>query len=59
MRYHYEKPAIYASMYGSTHICNHPVYSRCTLYKTGNYNVAAFTYSFMETNRKEGVTWTK
>lgn len=50
MRYHYEKLAIYASMYGSTHICNHPVYSRCTLYKTGNYNVAAFTYSFMETN---------
>ena len=32
MRYHYEKPAIYASMYGDTYICNHPVYDRCTLY---------------------------
>ena len=32
MRYHYEKPSMYMSMYGQLHICNHPVYSRCTLY---------------------------
>lgn len=33
MRYHYEKPSIYLSMYGSTYICDHPVYSKCTLFK--------------------------
>lgn len=32
MRYHYEKPSIFLSMYGSVYECNHPVYSRCTLY---------------------------
>lgn len=33
MRYHYEKPDIYLSKYGVTYICDHPVYSRCTLYE--------------------------
>lgn len=32
MRYHYEKPELYLSMYGSVYQCNHPVYDRCTLY---------------------------
>lgn len=33
MRYHYEKPEFYASMYGKLYICNHPVYTRCTLFQ--------------------------
>ena len=32
MRYHYEKPTIYLSMYGATYECNHPVYDECTLF---------------------------
>lgn len=32
MRYHYEKPELYLSMYGRVYECNHPVYDRCTLY---------------------------
>lgn len=32
MRYHYEKPSIFLSMYGSIYECDHPVYSKCTLY---------------------------
>ena len=32
MRYHYEPPKRYFANYGKLHICNHPVYSRCTLY---------------------------
>ena len=32
MRYHYEKPSIYYSIYGDTYECDHPVYSKCTLY---------------------------
>ena len=33
MRYHYEKPKVYRSRYGSTYECDHPVYHRCTLFK--------------------------
>ena len=40
MRYHYEKPAIYLSMYGSIYTCNHPVYDKCTLYKIGDKGLA-------------------
>lgn len=40
MRYHYEKPTIYSSMYGSTYECDHPVYDRCTLYQIGDRGLA-------------------
>lgn len=40
MRYHYEKPTTYLSMYGDTYICDHPVYDRCTLFKIGDNGLA-------------------
>lgn len=40
MRYHYEKPRFYSTMYGETYICDHPVYNRCTLYKNGKIGLA-------------------
>lgn len=40
MRYHYQKPKIYLSMYGSVYCCNHPVYSRCTLFRIGEKGLA-------------------
>lgn len=40
MRYHYEKPRIYQSKYGKTHICDHPVYDRCTLFEIGDKKLA-------------------
>ena len=40
MRYHYQKPDIYLSMYGELYICNHPVYDRCTLFTIGNKGLA-------------------
>lgn len=40
MRYHYEKPNIYLSMYGEVYACNRPVYSRCTLFKIGDKGLA-------------------
>lgn len=40
MRYHYQKPTIYLSMYGSVYICDHPVYSRCTLFQIGEKGLA-------------------
>lgn len=40
MRYHYEKPKVYLSMYGETYECYHPVYDRCTLFKMGKKGLA-------------------
>lgn len=40
MRYHYEKPSIYLSMYGELYICDHPVYNSCTLFKIENNGLA-------------------
>lgn len=40
MRYHYEKPTVYSSLYGTTYICDHPVYSRCTLYQKDGKGLA-------------------
>lgn len=46
MRYHYEKPTIYASMYGKLYICNHPVYNRCTLFQIGGNGLAVIQQRF-------------
>lgn len=46
MRYHYEKPHIYLSMYGDTHICDHPVYSKCTLFKMGDMGLSVIQQRF-------------
>lgn len=40
MRYHYDKPPIYLTMYGETYECDHPVYNRCTLYKINEKGLA-------------------
>lgn len=46
MRYHYEKPSIYLSMYGNTYECNHPIYDRCTLFKMDNKGLAIIQQRF-------------
>ena len=46
MRYHYEKPEFYASMYGKLYICDHPVYSRCTLFEIGQKGLAVIQQRF-------------
>ena len=46
MRYHFEKPATYSSMYGSTHICKHPIYNECTLFKIGDKGLAIVQQRF-------------
>ena len=40
MRYHYTKPNIYLSLYGTTYNCNHPVYNTCTLYQMDDKGLA-------------------
>ena len=40
MRYHYKKPAFYGTLYGETYECAHPVYRRCTLFRTEEKGLA-------------------
>lgn len=54
MRYHYEKPTIYVSMYGLIYTCDHPVYSRCTLFQIGDKGLAVIQQRF---NRNTKQTW--
>lgn len=46
MRYHYKKPSLYVSMYGTTYECDHPVYNRCTLFKMDNKGLAIIQQRF-------------
>ena len=54
MRYHYEKPTIYLSKYGTTHTCDHPVYSVCTLFEIGGKGLAIIQQRH---NSKTKRTW--
>ena len=54
MRYHYEKPAIYSSMYGTIYECDHPVYSRCTLFKMESKGLAVIQQRYNSDNKS---TW--
>lgn len=40
MRYHYEYDKSRQSIYGDIYECDHPVYSRCTLFTIGNKGLA-------------------
>lgn len=46
MRYHYEKPELYLSMYGEVYTCNHPIYDKCTLFKINNKGLAIIQQRF-------------
>lgn len=54
MRYHYEKPELYMSMYGERYICDHPVYSSCTLFTINNKGLAVIQQRFDEKTKS---TW--
>lgn len=54
MRYHYEKPTVYSTMYGTTYICNHPVYDKCTLFEIDEKGLAVVQQRF-DTDTKH--TW--
>lgn len=46
MRYHFEEPQIYLSMYGRRYICNHPVYDCCTLFEIEEKGLAVIQQRF-------------
>lgn len=54
MRYHYKKSSINLSLYGVTYICNHPVYSHCTLYLIDDKGLAVIQQRFDEESKS---TW--
>lgn len=54
MRYHYEKPTVYSSLYGKIYICDHPVYSSCTLYEIGKNGLAVIQQRF---DPEKKTTW--
>lgn len=54
MRYHYEKPSVYLSMYGRTYECNHPVYDKCTLFEIRNKGLAVIQQRYNENTKQ---TW--
>ena len=54
MRYHYEKPKIYLGTCGQTYICDHLVYSSCTLYLIDNKGLAVIQQRF---NSDTKSTW--
>lgn len=55
MRYHYEKPSIYVSMYGEFYRCNHVVYDCCTLYRIGDKGLAVIQQQYDEKDKT--TTW--
>lgn len=54
MRYHYEKPAVYSSLYGDRYVCDHPVYDECTLYLINKRGLAVIQQRY-EPEKKR--TW--
>jgi hypothetical protein len=54
MRYFFEKPPIYRSRYGRAYVCDHPVYTHCTLYEIGEQGLAVVQQRFDSSTK---VTW--
>ena len=54
VRYHYDKPAIFLSMYGKTYICEHPVYNSCTLFEIDGSGLAVIQQRF---DSEHKTTW--
>lgn len=54
MKYYYQKPAIYLSMYGETYFCAHPLYNRCTLFMLGENGLAVIQQRFNRTTKSTG-----
>lgn len=51
MRYHYEKPTRYSTIFGESYICDHPVYDRCTLFKINSKGLAVIQQRYNQDNK--------
>ena len=57
MRYFYTPPEAWFQHYGELYICDHPVYTRCTLFKIGVKGLAVIQQRF-DPNKKR-TFWTE
>ena len=57
MRYHYEKPDLYSSIYGKTYKCDHPVYNKCTLCEINEKGLTVIQQRF--DRRTKNTYWTE
>lgn len=57
MRYHYNKPDVFVHVYGERYICDHPVYSVCTLFKIGKEGLGVVQQRFRESDKS--TYWTE
>lgn len=57
MRYHYKKPTNYSTVYGTTYICDHPVYDSCTLYQVNDKGLAVIQQRF--NNKTKSTYWSE
>ena len=56
MRYHYEKPSNFIPA-GERYVCNHPVYSDCTLFKIGDKGLAVIQQRYNPVSK--ATRWTE
>ena len=54
MRYHFNKPEIYVSQYGKVYLCDHLIYSRCTLFQIDQNGLAVIQ---QRRNPADKTTW--
>lgn len=54
MKYHFERPLWFTSMYGRRYECDHPVYSVCTLYQIEERGLAVIQQRY---NPESKITW--
>lgn len=54
MRYYHETSPLPSPVYGETYICDHPVYSSCTLYKISDRGLAVIQQRY---DSKTKMTW--
>lgn len=57
MRYHYIPRKIVKATYGELYFCNHPVYSRATLYKVGDQGLCVIQQRYDAVTKS--TTWTE
>lgn len=57
MRYHYEKPDEYESIRGYVHVCDHPLYYRCTTYFIGGKGLSVIQQRFDP--KRKSTYWTE
>lgn len=54
MRYHYEKPIYFKTLYGEEYRCNHPVYDECTLFTINDRGLAVIQQRYELSSKR---TW--